>query len=176
VSVEPIICCLWLPTHLYRQHIASNVSFTRPPWNWSDRFDDVYARHLNVCPLPSDDNGTLPLPQNRKGGPFESSWEGEWYVSRPLSWQDQRPVLLPFPSLLSILIEYIQLPCPVSDTEVVMVSRPVQCQLREYICKDAESSLHWAGSNDDDDELSRAWLPKGVEFEESMVSTDSLNR
>ena len=56
-----------------------------------------------------------------------------------------------------------------------MITRAVQCHLREYICTDAESSVPWASSGDDDtDALSRAWFPEGVEFEETMVRISFL--
>lgn len=84
----------------------------------------------------------------------------------------QLSVLLPF----SFTEKYLQLPCPISDTEtILMITRAVQCHLREYICTDAESSVPWASSGDDDtDALSRAWFSEDVEFEETTVRISFL--
>ena len=59
----------------------------------------------------------------------------------------------------------------VGGTEILITYRPMQCQLREYICTEADISVSWESSgHGDEDELARAWFAEGVEFKETMVS------
>ena len=63
---------------------STYVTYIRPPWNWSARFDDECIRHLKVrSPLPVGGR-LLSLPRNTSHL-FESNWAGGWYVSLVLS-------------------------------------------------------------------------------------------
>ncbi|KAG1725395.1 hypothetical protein EDB19DRAFT_1644065, partial [Suillus lakei] len=84
-------------------------------------------------------------------------------------WQGR--ILVPNDNAFATILQHVQMPEEFTEQQLLNHT-PLFMRLREYHCVDPQDPVPTGGANDGfDDGISNAWIPKGVEVTEDMVST-----
>jgi hypothetical protein len=91
------------------------------------------------------------------------------YGSATGLWQGR--ILVPTENAFATILQHVQMPEEFTEQQLSLNAYPLFMRLREYHCVDPQVPVPTGGADDGfDDGISDAWLPKGVQVHEDLVS------